>query len=115
MNPSTANPRLTPEIMAALMRRRAGGVGGGSTTPASQQVMAPNSLGGPVGPSATPLQTSPQAVPAGNIQPSMPSSGQAAQATTASTSGAPSQPASGGSDPNKVLMKALLQRLVADL
>lgn len=112
MNP-TMQSRLTPEIMAALMKRRAGGMGGGSGMPAQQQVMAPNQMGGPMGQSQTPLQTSPQAVPAGNIPQSSPSSGQTPQG-----SGGQSQPAQGsstGTDPNKVLMKALLQRLVADL
>lgn len=112
MNP-TMQSRLTPEIMEALMRRRAGGMGGGNTMPAQGQVMNPTPMGGPIGPSQTPFQMSPQAVPAGNIPQSSGSSGPAPSST-----GGQSQPgagSSGGSDPNKALMKALLQRLIADM
>lgn len=109
MNPS----RITPEIAEALMRRRAGGVGGGNTMPAQQQVMAPNPMGGPMGPSQTPLATSPQAVPSGNI--AQPSSPPMPQQGGQPATGQASSTGTGGTDPNKVLMKALLQRLVSDL
>lgn len=71
MNPQ----QIPPQIRMMLMLRRMGGVGGGNTAPASQQVMAPNPLGGPLGPSQTALPTSPQAVPGGSIPLSMQSSG----------------------------------------
>jgi hypothetical protein len=113
MNPSLQS-RITPEIAEALMRRRIGGVGGGNTMPAQSQVMAPNPMGGPMGASQTPLPTSPQAMPAGSVQ--QPDTQATAQQSSPSPGGQ-SQASSGGrsSNPDVVLMKALLQRLVAGL
>lgn len=125
------NPRLTPEIQQALMRRRMGGLSGGAGAPAQSQVMSPNPMGGPIGPSASPLQTSPQAMPSGTVPQPMPSSpggptpqgmdpnmamrqmlmqaqGQGGAPTQTTTAGGP-----GSSDPNHSLMKALVARLTA--
>lgn len=103
-------PRITPEIMEALLRRRAGGVGGGNTTPAMGQTLQVNPLGGPTGPSQSPLPQQPQPMAAGSI-PSSQGQVQPAQAQTAA-----GQKGAGGGDPeSKNLMKALLQRLVRDL
>lgn len=105
MQPS--QPRLTPEIMEALQRRSMGGPG----MPAQQQVTAPNPLGGPAGQSQTPLATSPQAVPAGNIPQSMPSSSASAGQASGQQGGGGQQsvPLAAG---DKALMKALLNRLL---
>ncbi len=112
MNPGMQS-RITPEIAEALMRRRMGGVGGGTGAPATMQRMAPNQMGGPMGPSQSPLQNPPQAVQsAGLPQPASPSGQAAGAAPTTSSSG---QGGGSSTNPNATLMKALLQRLVADL
>jgi hypothetical protein len=124
MNPQGMT--IGPELAAALMRRRMGGMGGGNTAPAGQQVMAPNPMGGPLGASQTPLPTSPQPLQAGNLMPpSQDSQAAVMQQMMAQGGGQPQGQASpnpasgsgssGGSDPKKSLMKALLQNLVADL
>lgn len=111
--PSQTMSHLTPEIMQALMARRAQ-LGGGTAAPAQQQTMAPNSLGGPAGPSATPLQQSPMAVQSGSIPQSSPSSG-AGQPAPGQDPNAQASPSGQGDSQNRVLMKALLSRLVAGL
>lgn len=121
MNPQQ-NPQqgiqgnLTPQIIQALMARRAQMSGqSASPAPAQQQVMAQNPMGGPMpGGSASPLQTSPQAVPAAPIQLSNASSGQMQPPGQPPLNGQQGSGQSGG-DSNKVLMKALLNRLVAGL
>ena len=115
MNPMQQS-RLTPEIMEALRRRQMGGLSGGAGAPAQSQVMAPNPLGGSIGPSASPLQTSPQAVPSGSIPSSTGAPAPQGMDPSMSQQGAPSPATTAGgskSDPDAVLMKALLQRLIA--
>ncbi len=104
--------RLTPDIMAALMRRRAGGVSGGNTAPAAMQTMNVNPMGGPMGPSQTPLQSPPQAMPSGNVQmPQMPMPGQ--QQGQPQQGAKPQQPQY--DEETRNLTKALVQRLLKTL
>lgn len=114
MNPQMQ--QIPPQIRAMLMLRRMGGVGGGGTAPAGQQVMAPNPLGGPLGPSASPLQTSPQAIPGGSIPLSMQSSsgpGSPGMQRTQPGMQRPSAPQTAQiDDETRTMTKALMQRLL---
>lgn len=98
-------PRLTPDIMQALMRRRAGGMGGGNTTPAMGQTMQVNPMGAPIGPSRSSLPQQPQTMPTNPLMPSQ----QAPQAPSSGQGQSQGLPVDGET---KNLTKALVQRLL---
>lgn len=102
-------PQMSPEIMEALMRRRAGGVGGGNTAPAAMQTMQPNPMGGPIGPSTTPLNAAPQAMPTGGIPQTPP---QSQGAPSGSQNAQSANQGANVDDQTKLMTKALMQRLL---
>lgn len=102
----------TSAIREALLRRRVGGIGGGNPIPAQQQLLRPNALGGPIGPSSTPLQTPPTPQAVGALP--QPAPGVGAPPTPQA---APQQPqvapaGAGVDDETKTISKALIAKLL---